>query len=212
MTPDSLPDTFDDEEAEAETTGPDLQELHDELAAATAEWRRGSRRTLDVLKEFGGALEAVGGMVRDLHHSSRQAPSPAPAASASPDESLLALIDLADRLARLSEAFTRPPAAASSFWPPARRALAGWQSAWSAQAEACAILRAHAEDTLARSGLRRLDADGALFDPAAMTAVETIIRPDLPDHTVVAVLVPGWRHLPTARILRPAQVRVSRVR
>lgn len=197
------------DELEDQSESPGLQDLHDELAAATAEWRRGARRTMEVMKEFGTALDSMGSMVRDLHTAARSAPPPA-AASGSSDEAMHTQMDLADRLARLSAAFAQPPAAAGSCWPPARRALAAWAQAWHSQAEALAILRAHLEDTLARSGLRRLEAAGTLFDPATMTAVEAVTRTDVPDHTVVEVLLPGWQHQPTGRLLRPAQVRVAR--
>ena len=202
-------DTSSEDLAEEQGDSLSLQDLHDELAAATAEWRRGARRSMEVMKEFGTALDSMSGMVRDLHTAARSAPPPA-TASGPGDESLHAWMDLADRLERLSRAFTQPPDTGSSWWPPARRALAAWAQAWQSQAEAFTILRAHVEDTLARSGLRRLDAVGSLFDPAAMTAVEVITRQDLPDHTVVDVLLPGWQHLPTRRLLRPSQVRVSR--
>ena len=71
------------------------------------------------------------------------------------------------------------------------------------QAEALAILRAHVEDSLARSGLRRIESAGTTFNPATMTAVEAIIRPDLQNGPADRIkTAPGRTGSPPVRLAR----------
>ena len=51
---------------------------------------------------------------------------------------------------------------------------------------------------------------GKPFDPNTMTALDSAVDPRLPDHTVLAEMLPGWQH-DGGQLLRPAQVRVSRL-
>ena len=183
--------------------------LREDLAAATAEWRRGTRRNMEVMKEFGGALNAMGAMLRDVHTSARQ-PVAAAAGPGLTEDWLSTLIDLSDRLTRTAAAFARKPPQTGSWWPGARAALAAWESAWSTQRDAFAILQSHLTSLLARAGLQRLQCEGTAFDPAAMTAVEVVADASVPDHTVTAELLSGWRHTASQKIIRSAQVRVSR--
>jgi len=211
------PDTADGDDSvwEETSTGelPDVagavHELREDLAAATAEWRRGTRRNMEVMKEFGGALNAMGAMLRDVHSSARQ-PAAAAAGPGLTEGWLSTLIDLSDRLTRTAAAFTRTPPHTGSWWPGARAALAAWESAWTTQHEAFAILQSHLTSLLARAGLQRLQCEGTAFDPTAMTAVEVVADATVPDHTVTAELLSGWRHTASQKIIRPAQVRVSR--
>jgi hypothetical protein len=203
-----------EEEGEDEP-GITLDQLHEELIATTTEARRGNRRTLEVLKNFGAMLDALSATVNDTHKSVRALPaSLRPAAG---DESgelarewALALVELADRLGRVAEGFDRPPAVTGSWWPGAHNATAAWREAWARQADAFDILRSHLESLLKRAALMRLEVVGKPFDPATMTAVESAVDPAQPDHTVLAEILPGWQHAATRKLLRPAQVRVSR--
>ncbi len=189
-----------------------LNELHEELSASTSEARRGNRRTLEVLKNFGAVLDALSATVNDTHKAVRALPTTSRAA-AGDDLSrdwALALVEMADRLGRVADGFARPPAVTTSWWPPARKAAAAWSEAWAMQSDALSILRGHLESLLKRAGLVRLQVLERPFDPATMTAVESVVAADSPDHTVLAELLPGWRHATTEQLIRPAQVRVSR--
>lgn len=209
--PDFDPEYDADPDEESAVT---LAQLHEELIAGSSETRRGNRRMLDVLKNFGTVLDALSATVNDTHKAVRAIPAAAAARPSEggelPREWALALAELADRIARVDQGFSRPPAAASGWWPGSRKAAAAWHEAWAMQADALGILGSHLEVLLARAGLRRLAAVGEPFDPATMTAVESAVDAGKPDHTVLAELLPGWCHAATGELLRPAQVRVSR--
>jgi molecular chaperone GrpE (heat shock protein) len=66
------------------------------------------------------------------------------------------------------------------------------------------------ETLLRRAELVRPEAVGRRFDPATMIAVESVRDAAHPDHTVLAELLPGWVHAPSGRLVRAAQVKVSR--
>ena len=209
--PDSDSDAEIDDEPPSAIT---LDDLHEELVAATSEARRGERRALDVLKNFGSVLDALSATVNDTHKAVRAIPAATarqPDGGELPREWALALVEMADRIGRVSAGFSRPPAAATGWWPGARKPLAAWSEAWAMQADALGILCGHADVLLNRGGLQRLEAVGKPFDPATMTAVESTVDPGKPDHTVLAELLPGWRHGETGQLVRPAHVRVSRV-
>ncbi len=78
------------------------------------------------------------------------------------------------------------------------------------QADALEILRSHVGLLLQRADLERMQVLGEPFDPGTMMAVESAVDPAKPDHTVLAEILPGWRHAHTHQLIRPAQVRVSR--
>lgn len=191
-----------------------LTQLHEEFVAGSTETRRGNRRMLDVLKNFGTVLDALSSTVNDTHKAVRALPTTvstrAPEGAGLSREWALAVAELADRITRVNDGFSRPPAAASSWWPGSRKAEAAWKEAWAMQADALGILTSHLAGLLARAGLVRLAVVGEPFDPATMTAVESAVDAAKPDHTVLAELLPGWRHAATGELLRPAQVRVSR--
>jgi hypothetical protein len=201
-----------EEDEPEEEPGITMDQLHEELIATTTEARRGNRRTLDVLKNFGAMLDALSATVNDTHKTVRALPvTLRPAESGElAREWALALVELADRLGRVADGFDRPPAASTSWWSAARKADAAWCEAWAMQADALRILRSHLAALLKRAALERLEVIGKPFDPATMTAVESVVDPGQPDHTVLAEILPGWQHTPTSQLLRPAQVRVSR--
>lgn len=203
----------DAEADEEEEPGVTLGELHEELIATTTETRRGNRRTLEVLKNFGAVLDALSATVNDTHKAVRALPTaPRPTDGGElAREWALALVEMADRLGRVAEGFARPPAATASWWPGARKSAAAWHDAWAMQSAAVGILRSHLESLLQRAALVRMEVVGRPFDPATMTAVESVVDDAQPDHTVLAELLPGWRHATSGQLIRPAQVRVSRL-
>ena len=218
MEPDPTADTPLPEDGDAvssaalETPDP-LLELRGELAAAGAESRRTARRQMEVMKEFGTAIDAMGRMVRDLHSAVRDPMAKAPPAAAPTSDAgglLLPLIEMADRLGRAAAALGEPPAAPVPRWPGVRAAITLWQAAWTSQRDALFILCSHMDTLLARAGLQRISVAGDRFDPASMTAVEVITDPSLPDHTVVAEILSGWQQSAGGHVVRPAQVKVSR--
>ena len=190
-----------------------ILELRGELAAAGAESRRTTRRQMEVMKEFGTAIDAMGRMVRDLHSASRDPmakASPAAAPASDAGGLLLSMIEMADRLGRTAAAFQEPPVAPVPWWPGVRAAIAPWQAAWTSQRDALFILCSHMDTLLVRAGLQRISVAGDRFDPGSMTAVEVITDPSLPDHTVVAEILSGWQQSAGGQVVRPAQVKVSR--
>lgn len=205
-------DEFPEEE---EDSGITLEALHEELIASSEENRRSNRRVLDVLKNFGGLLDALSATSNDTHKAVRALPvitSAAPSAGDGlPQAWALPLVELADRIDRVAHGFTRPPAARQPWWPGARRQVAAWREAWEMQADAVSILRSHLAATMQRASLERLDVLDRPFDPNTMTAVESTVDPEKPDHTVLAEILPGWRNAASGQLIRPAQVRVSRV-
>ncbi len=210
----NMPDDeeFSEEEEDSEIT---LEALHEELVASTEENRRGNRRVLEVLKNFGGLLDALSATSNDTHKAVRNLPAITSAASPPcdglPQSGALALVELADRIDRVAHGFARPPAARDPWWPGARRQVEAWREAWEMQADAVSILRSHLAATMQRASLERLDVMDRAFDPNIMTAVESTVDPEKPDHTVLVEILPGWRNTASDQLVRPAQVRVSRV-
>jgi len=187
-----------------------LDSLHEELMAGASEARRGNRRTLDVLKNFGTVLDSLSAMMEETRKTVRSSGAASTAEDSLSREWALALVEMADRLARISDGFSRPPEPGGGWWPGARKRHAAWAEAWAMQADALGIFRSHLDSLLARAGLERLRPTGQPFDPAVMTAVESAPDADRPDHTVLAELLPGWRRTTTGELIRAAQVRVSR--
>jgi molecular chaperone GrpE len=210
MQTDALPENLPEEPSPASSSEPTLTALHEELIAASSENRRGNRRMLDILKGFGAMLEAISKTAVDTHQAVRAIPTATGSTSADETDHLPALIDLADRIDRIRTGFDRPPPAPISWWPAARKSATAWRTAWDTQAAALAILHSHLTNLLERADLRRIPAIGQPFDPQSMTAVEAIIDPSLPDHSVIAEILPGWRSTTTGRIIRLAHVKVSR--
>jgi len=195
--------------ADPAESGVTLASLHEELMAGTSEARRGNRRTLDVLKNFGTVLDSLSAMMEETRKTVRTTGAASAADDALPRDWALAMVEMADRVARISEGFSRPPAS-GGWWPGSRKRQAAWSEAWDMQADALDIFRSHLNSLLTRAGLERLRTTGQPFDPAVMTAVESAPDANQPDHTVLDELLPGWRRTATGELIRPAQVRVSR--
>jgi len=187
-----------------------FEDLHEELIASTSENRRGNRRMLEILKGFGTMLEAISATALDTHKAVRAIPSTTHDTSSSSDDWRLSLVDLADRTDRIRAGFERTPDTPAGWWPPARKAAAAWREAWDTQSAALSILHSHIGTLLERANLRRMTTLGNPFDPHTMTAVEAIVDPSVPDHTVVVEVLPGWRCDDSGRIVRLAHVKVSR--
>jgi len=198
------------EETDSEEAGITLQDLHEELEAATAESRRGTKRTFEVMKQLSTALEAISSSVGDLQRSVR-----VPASTAATGDLLHSsardLVELADRINRSEEAYRQPVAEKTSWWPAAARALKAWSAAWAKQQSAHSILCSHLAHLLQKAGLEHISTKGVIFDPSTMTAIEAGTDATLPDYHVLTELLPGWRHIATGTIIRPAQVRVNRL-
>ena len=210
----ALPPADDDFADDEDTSAITLHDLHSELVASSSETRRGTRRILDVLKNFGSVLDALSATVNDTHKTLRPLPAAAarqPDGGELPREWAMTLIELADRIERVANGFSRPPAARLRWWPGASKSLAAWQDAWSMQADALGILRSHLDALFQRACLQRLDVLDKPFDPHTMTAIDSVVDPTRPDHTVLAETLAGWQHGVSGQLLRPAQVRVSRL-
>ena len=124
---DPVTEPDDDEFPEAdEDSGITLEALHEELIASTEENRRGNRRVLEVLKNFGGLLDALSATSNDTHKAVRALPAITPNAPSAgndlPHAWSLPLVELADRIDRVAHGFTRPPAARQPWWPEIGRA------------------------------------------------------------------------------------------
>jgi len=183
------------------------ESLHEAMAVANAENRRNAKRIMEALKQFGTVLETLTHSVQSV-----QAPAIAPSDTVAqpPNKTLiLGLIELNDRVERIGQALTRRPAQCQSWWPPARRALEAWSEDRERMQDAFAILQEHLQSLLQDSDLQRIPTSGRLFDPQTMTAIEAVNRPDLPDHSVLDELEPGWQWQ-SGEVLRAARVRVSR--
>ena len=74
--PDFDPEYDADPDEESAVT---LAQLHEELIAGSSETRRGNRRMLDVLKNFGTVLDALSATVNDTHKAVRAIPAAAAA-------------------------------------------------------------------------------------------------------------------------------------
>ncbi len=186
-----------------------LQEIRDELDATSAENRRNTRRVFDALKQFGGVLDAMASTVNSIHSSARSqvAAPPARIPDSTPE-----IIELSDRVDRIAAAFAREPTSAKSWWPGGRMAVEGWRTDRERLADSFAILSTHVCAMLKRVGVERIPCAGEPFDPALMNAVEAVLDPTVPDHSVLAEILPGWREVGGGRVVRAAHVQVSRAR
>lgn len=181
---------------------PDLYSFYEQLIVANAENRKGNRRTAEAFSRWGDILT---GFESDLHLVREQLSrreltimENAPL----PRKYCLALIELFDRLHRISQAFDSTPA--TSWW---RRDDAEWRKIWETQQKAFLILTGHFRDLLSGEGIKRMKCLGRPFDPAEMTAIDTDSNHREIDNLVVEEYAPGYyRH---EELLRPAQVKIN---
>ena len=196
----SLDEIVEVSEAELKPTGtPDLYSFYEQLAAANVEARKANRRSAEAFSQWGETLVQFDGDLRLLReHLTRL---PAARDDALPRAWCLALAEILDRALRLAGAFKTPPPKAL-FVRDAR-----WRKAWAAQQQGLEILVSHLEELLKQAGVTRLSALHQPFDPATMGAVATEHHAQLPHHTVIEEVAPGYRL--NGDLLRLAQVKVS---
>ncbi len=188
----------------AETTGlnePDLYSFYEQMAASNVENRKANRRTAEALSQWGDTLVRFDGDVRRLRESLELFTASTQKADQMPRAVCLTLIELLDRMHRLSAAFQTPPK--PSFW----NDDTAWRQIWRAQQQGFEIFISHLEALLEKEGVTRLETLGKPFDPALMAAVATEPNAKHPHHTVIEELAAGYlRH---GELLRPAQVKVT---
>jgi len=198
-----------EEENSAELLAEIRDEIREDLAASSTEGRRNTRRIFDALKQFGSVLDALSATVNDIHSTARAAQQ-TPTSSGSASSTALAVIELADRIERISSAISCEPSSPRSWWPFTKHALAPWRADRERLADSFAILSTHMATLLKTSGLERIHCKGLVFEPAYMQATEAVLDSSVADHTVLSEVLPGWREISTGAVVRPAQVRVSR--
>ena len=178
---------------------PDLYSFYEQLAASTVEARKGNRRTAEAFSQWGETLSKFDGDLRLLREQLARLPTAQE--DALPRPHCLALVEILDRALRLAAAFAAPPP----------KALFGcdrrWRKAWTSQQQALDILVSHLEDLLQQAGVTRLNTLRQPFDAATMAAVATEHDTQLPHHTVIEEVAPGFRL--NGELLRVAQVKVS---
>ncbi|HEX6508616.1 MAG TPA: nucleotide exchange factor GrpE, partial [Chloroflexota bacterium] len=77
--------------------------------------------------------------------------------------------------------------------------------------EGVRMTHAQLDQLLAQEGVRPIEAEGKSFDPRVEEAVQSVNDPNLPDHSVVQVVRPGYTYGDEENddVLRPAQVVVN---
>lgn len=179
------------------TDPPDLHSLFEQLTIVATESRRLNRRTIDALNQWTALMQGFDANLADV----RSALLTREETSAMSREVALALLDLLDRLDRMHSAFARQPKPGWGWgW-------SAWRHAWSTQTDALDIVREHLLTLLSRTGIERVPALHAPFDPRTMTALSAEPDPSRAHHTVIEEISPGYRQ--GGEVLRTAQVKVS---
>jgi len=179
---------------------PDLASFYEQLAALGTESRRANRRTTEAFSQWGDTLQKFEAELDRLRTQLNERAVDR-VEDGLPRAHCLALLELLDRLQRLQAAFATPPAV--PWWAGGNR----WRKVWATQHAAFDIVVGHLETLLQQAGVERLPTLDEPFDPAMMIAVATEPDPDLPHHTVLEEILPGYqRH---GELLRPAQVKLS---
>ena len=182
---------------------PDLYSFYQQLALANTEARKANRRTVEAFNQWGETLTQFERQLTPLRETAAQLAAAQPAKEGLGRAYCLVLVELLDRMQRLSQAFESPPRE-KGWW---NRSSAAWQSAWERQRQALAILYGHFESFLRKEGVTRLEVVNQPFDPAIMVAVASEPDASRPPQTVLEELGAGYRH--HGELLRPAQVKVS---
>jgi len=114
--------------------------------------------------------------------------SSAESATAARCEQLALLLPVLDDLGRAFNA--APPEQVDSSW-----------------AQGIFLVAKRLGTTLNDLGVKRFGKVGAVFDPRIHEVLSTQVRPDLPEGTIVQIVLPGYSF--AGRMVRPAQVIVS---
>ncbi len=190
-----------------ETTGadadasdaPDLYSFYEQLAAGSAEARKSNRRTAEAFSQWGETLSKFDGDLRLLREQLNRLPVEREEALSR--DWCLALVEILDRARRVAAAFGATPP--KSWW--ARDAH--WRKVWDTQRQGLDILVSHLEELLKKAGVTRLSTLNQPFDPATMAAVATERNAQLPHHTVIEEIAPGY--CLNGALLRVGHVKVS---
>lgn len=182
---------------------PDLMTFYGDLAAAQVEQKKAHRRTAETLAQWG---ELMGKFDRSQTELQARLQQDKPrTVEQLPRGLALGLVELTDRLQRLTKAWENPPVREPRWFR--REDDTAWQERWRQMRDAWRILAEHAERLQAKAGLERRRTLGTLFDPTTMTAVETRPVTQGPVDVVVEEGLAGY--FLRGEILRPAQVTVS---
>ncbi|MGH8017687.1 MAG: nucleotide exchange factor GrpE [Opitutaceae bacterium] len=191
------------EDANAE---PDLYSFYEQFAATGAEQRKANRRTAEAMSQWGETLTRFEGALQPLRETAAQLAAAQPKPGEMSRAHSLVLVELLDRMHRLTRAFATPPAARPAWL--GFSSDAAWRRAWEAQHQALDILVSHFEALLRKEGVTRIETVGERFNPELMQAVATESNTAHPPQTVLEEIAAGYlRH---GELLRSAQVKVSR--
>lgn len=200
-----IPSADDEPTDDEPTEAPDLYSFYAQFAAANTETRKSSRRTAEAMSQWGETLARFEAGLQPLREAVTQLAAVQPKQGRMSRAHCLILIELLDRIRRLTRAFETPPAPKRSWWGSNDDA---WRSAWRAQHQALEILVSHLDGWLEREGVTRLNIAGKTFDPNVMIAVAAEIDPTQPSQIVLEEMTAGY--LRDGELLRVAQVKVSR--
>jgi len=178
----------------------DLYAFFEQLAVLNTESRRSNRRTAEALSQWSEALVRFGGELDRVRELATQSLSRG-GTERLPRTHCLSLVEVLDRLQRLTAAFAQTP---PRPWFGGDRA---WRRAWENQRQAFLIVADHLEAILRREGVTRLETLGKTFDPHQMTAVAVEATRHQPPQTVLEETAHGY--LWNGELLRAAQVKIA---
>lgn len=190
-------------EQEEPESVPDLMTFYGDLAAVQAEQKKAHRRTAETLAQWGELMGKFDQSQTELQARLQQ--DKPRMVEQLPRGLALGLVELTDRLRRLSAAWEKPPVREPRWFGKVDDAV--WQERWRQMREAWRILAEHAELLQTKAGLERMRTLGKPFDPTTMTALETRAVASGPADVVVEEGLAGY--FLRGEILRPAQVTVS---
>ncbi|MEA3333279.1 MAG: nucleotide exchange factor GrpE [Pseudomonadota bacterium] len=190
---------------ENETT--DLYSFYRELCALRHEFRKSFHRNHDSTTRFAETLEDFSGLMQkinrrlDQHDNTRNLTE-----QENRRQLFLPLVDIYERFLRLHEHLEqeRPK---KSFWQ-RQHHFAELEEQRNQLAKGFEILENHFLALLEKAGVRRRICRGEKFDPATMTAVEVVSRPEIAADEVVQELSAGYSF--NDQTLKLAEVIVNR--
>ena len=201
-TVDEIPECLDLNSASDQNT-PDLYSFYAALTAMASENRKANRKFAEALSQWQDGMNLNQSSFDQIRSSLAIMAAEVKEQETKLSRShCLALVEILDRMRRLSSAFASN-APAKTWWSQD----AQWRKAWNTQAQAFGILIAHFDALLKKEDVVRMDTVGKSFDPVTMMAVAAEPDASRPHHTVVEEVAAGylWR----GGLLRVAQVKVS---